>query len=297
MDRSLTAAHPVNQEAAIGIAIPAYRNPERLRRCLSSIADVDSRWLSLTTVVDDSGDGAVAAVLRSEFPQVKWIINDTNEGFIPSANLAVRESAAPIVLLLNDDVELRCDPRGRATELFQDPKLFALSLRSVDAAGKTREGAKRRVWRAGIARVLHAQKDQRPARDGCVESDYAVGGHALFRRSQFLELGGFDSLFQPFYWEDVDLSARAVARGWRVLYLADSEVFHNDLGAIRSTQDAASIRRTVWRNRLAFSFRHARGVQKFLLPFAIVFQRVAAALRADYMLSAAISDFLRSRRR
>lgn len=280
----------------IGVAIPAYRDPDRLRCCLNAIAAIDREWLSSVTVVDDSGDGAVAEALHDEFNQVNWIVEGTNRGFIPTANRAVRECNADIVLLLNDDVELRRDPRTRALELFNSTRLFALSLRSVTVTGQTREGAKRIVWRFGIARVLHNEKDQKPLSNDCSPTDYAVGGHALFRREVFLELGGFDSLFQPFYWEDADLSARAEARGLQVLYLADSEVFHNDIGAIKTTHAESSIRRTVLRNRLLYSYRHAFGAQRLLLPLAITYKRIVAAFRGDTTMAAAIQDYYTSRR-
>lgn len=296
VDRAFTSANTVNSTLTFGIAIPAYRNPERLRKCLNAIAVIDSTWLAQATIVDDSGDGSVAIALRQDFPQVNWIVNETNQGFIPSANRAVSECRSDIVLLLNDDVELHRDPRSRAAELFMDQSLFALSLRSVKATGETREGGKRVVWRGGIARVLHNEKDQYPPQGDSASTDYAVGGHALFRRSMFLALGGFDARFKPFYWEDADLSARAARTGLRILYLADSEVFHNDAGAIKSTHAAESIRRTILRNRLLYSSRHAAGVQRLLFPVGLAFLWMKAALTPDKSMSAAITDFFHTRR-
>lgn len=278
-------------EQSIGIAIPAYRNPDRLRRCLNSIARLDRTWLAKTTVVDDSGDRSVASALSDEFENVKWIIHEQNKGFAASANRAIQESQTAFVLLLNDDVELQQDPRQRAAGLFENSKLFAVSLRSVNERGKTREGAKRLAWRGGIAKILHNPQDQEKVADGVSNTAYAVGGHAIYRRSAFIDLGGFDSLFHPFYWEDVDLSCRAKDRGLTVLYFEESAVLHSEYGAIKSTHDTLSIRRAVWRNRLLFSYRYARKLQRCLFPIGVLWHDIVSRVKRDRALQNAIADF------
>ena len=42
---------------------------------------------------------------------------------------------------------------------------------------------------------------------------YPVGCCYLCRRAAFLGLGGYDDVFAPFFWEDVDLGYRAWRRG------------------------------------------------------------------------------------
>ena len=41
------------------------------------------------------------------------------------------------------------------------------------------------------------------------ETIFASGGQTLIRKDRYLELDGLDDLYDPFYWEDVDLSYRA----------------------------------------------------------------------------------------
>jgi hypothetical protein len=55
---------------------------------------------------------------------------------------------------------------------------------------------------------------------------YGCGGATAWDRKRFLMLGGFDSLYFPGYWEDVDLSWRGWKRGWRCLYEPRSVVYH-----------------------------------------------------------------------
>ena len=78
---------------------------------------------------------------------------------------------------------------------------------------------------------------------------------AMFDRARFLEIGGFDLLFAPFYYEDVELSYRAWKRGFEVRYEPASEVRHR----FSSTIGAAGrgrIRRISQRNRLLLHWIH-----------------------------------------
>jgi hypothetical protein len=55
---------------------------------------------------------------------------------------------------------------------------------------------------------------------------YAGGGSSAWRRDRFLQLGGFDTLFRPFYFEDLDVSYRGQKHGWRVLFEPTSRTEH-----------------------------------------------------------------------
>ncbi len=280
-------------ENMISIAIPAYRNAVRLERCLESIKQVDPNWLALTVVTDDSGDGQVASTLCKKYEEVTWIVHECNKGFANAANAAVLSCKTNWVLLLNDDSQLTSDPRTSLIPFCNDDKVFAISLRSTNESGVTREGAKRLVWRFGIAKILHNERDQLPLENGVSETSYAVGGHALYNRESFQHLGGFDSHFHPFYWEDVDLSERAQKKGLKVLFCYNSTVVHNEDGAIKTSNSSANIRYSTWLNRLLFSHRHANGFQRRLFSVGLLWNRIHALVTNDEPKRRAISEFIR----
>lgn len=262
----------------VGAAIPAYRNIESLRRCLMSIARVSPAIAEQISVVDDSGDGRLDAALRTHFPQVHWTVHEENSGFGTSANDAVAACTADIVILLNDDIELLTDPVAPLQDAFRDPHLFAVTFQSLHADLTFREGAKRLIWPFGMPRILHSVKDQFAVTTSGARSAYAVGGHAAFDRKRFLELGGFDPLFAPFYWEDVDLCCRARIHGWETIYLSECRVVHNHESAIRSAFDKVMILETKWRNRLLFAWRHASTLQQSLLELSLFYHRVQSPI-------------------
>lgn len=277
-------------EPTVGLAVPAYRNVEGLERCLRAVEAVSPGLLRNAVIVDDSGDARLATALGARYPGVRWTVHAENRGFGPSATEAVVTNLADLVVLLNDDVELLTDPVPHVVEAFSRRDLFATTFQSLDARGGFREGAKRLVWRLGLPRILHNERDQLPAAGGRYPSDYAVGGHACFHRARFAELGGFDPLFEPFYWEDVDLSVRARTRLWITSYLPDCRVRHAGESAIRSGNERAAIDRVVMRNRLLFGFRHRPATMKPLYRVAVAGRLLGSLVSGDATFRRALED-------
>ena len=266
---------------SLGVSIPTYSNVESLRRCLESIAQYAPSVANNIIVVDDSGTSRIAGELRERFPTVHWIVHSENQGFGASANEAVLANRADIVILLNDDVELLSNPVPPLTQAFRSPRLFAVTFQSLDETSQFREGAKRLVWNFGFPRILHNESDQSEPVNDIQHSSYAVGGHAAYHRARFQELGGFDALFAPFYWEDVDLSVRAADRGWDCIYLPECTVRHAGAGSIRSREKAERVREITQRNRILFAYRHASRWQRCLLGASLAWQRLVARVGGD----------------
>ena len=254
----------------IGVGIPTYNNPDNLRCCLNSIAAISPALAAGIVVVDDSGDGSVAEQLSDKFPNIQWIIHKQNFGFGHSANECVRACPADVVVLLNDDVELRTDPVPHLQKAFHDESLFAVTFQSALKNGRFREGAKRLIWVMGFPRVLHNPKDQLKPVNGHMMSAYAVGGHAAFHKQRFMALGGFDPLYAPFYWEDADLGERARRNGWRIIYRPECQVIHDGASAIRSQYNEQYRKEITLRNRLLFARRHAHGYRRLLHSISVV---------------------------
>lgn len=250
-------------QSKYGIAIPSHNGCDSLEICLQSI----EQWLRQNPnladvlVVDDGSEDNTRTKSPARFPFVRWIWQEENRGFCHTANRAVSECRAPFVILLNNDIEVTSDIIKPLDKYFEDERTFAVTFRSFQNDGHTfREGAKQLVWRQGFPVVLHGERHQPESIDGKIPSAYAVGGHAAFRRDMFCALGGFDSLFHPFYWEDVDLGMRARERRWEIYYEPDCRVIHQFGGTIQSSYDASEIAAIKARNRLLFAWRHGHGL-------------------------------------
>ncbi|MBI4872016.1 MAG: glycosyl transferase, partial [Candidatus Riflebacteria bacterium] len=80
----------------------------------------------------------------------------------------------------------------------------------------------------------------------------------LFDRRLFLELGGFDDLFLPFFAEETDLCYRAWKRGYRILYQPRAVVVHHheEGGTIRNNFSRRTRQVQFGKNRLLFIWKN-----------------------------------------
>ena len=133
--------------------------------------------------------------------------------------------------------------------------------------------------------------------------DQVMGAFFFVRRSVFEALGGFDEGFFVYY-EDLDLSMRARANGWRSVYLASAQAFHRGQG----TTTSATERRTFYfcRSKILFAMKYFSSIGAFgvivttllLEPVARILaspRSAAGTLRAFGMLWKNLPNILRAK--
>jgi len=180
-----------------------------------------------------------------------------NEGFGAAANRGLREAAHPLVWLLNNDVSVEPDAIELLAGHFEedDRTLLAVHSRMFDPAlGRDAGTGKTGGFSRGFLRVHRSYLPQ-PGAAGPFWSMFATGGSSMFQRDLFLGLGGFDPIFAPFYFEDVELSYRAWKRGLSVRYAPQSVVRHEFSSTIGPLA-RRRVERISQRNRLLFHWIH-----------------------------------------
>ncbi|MEP6963368.1 MAG: glycosyltransferase, partial [Acidobacteriota bacterium] len=108
-------------------------------------------------------------------------------------------------------------------------------------------------WQQGSLRVGHRVEPEITDLFPCF---YGGGGSCAFDRRKFLELGGFDPLYHPFYLEDTDLGYLAWKRGWKVLYQPRSVVYHEHRGTIGKKFSPEYIEGVLRRNFILFTWKN-----------------------------------------
>ena len=82
--------------------------------------------------------------------------------------------------------------------------------------------------------------------------DYVSGACLLIRRHEFLEMGGFDPIYSPAYYEDTDLCMRLRERGKTVYLASRAECYHIENATSRDGLDENWATRQSEKNRLLF---------------------------------------------
>ena len=197
----------------IDVVIPTWNRSDLLGRCLRRLA---AQSLPHTVIVVDNGstDGTVELV-REEFPAVHVVELNENLGFGPAVNRGVAAGSAPVLVLVNNDVE--CDPtflEGIVAPFEDDDGVGMVAGLLLRPGRATVDGYGLELDSTLAAFPRFSGEPYDPER--LHERNLAApsGGAAAYRRSAYEAVGGFDEqLFA--YMEDVDLALRLHAEGWR----------------------------------------------------------------------------------
>ncbi len=213
-------------------------------------------------IVDNASTDGGATYMRDHFPDVILHVEPKNVFFGPAANRGIALARGELVLLLNPDVAIDRFGFREVLDRFRgEPRLFSIHPHVHDP----RDGSEERLFSLAMRRgnVDVRAPEAIPAGEA-PEIPFVTGGAAFFRRSIFLELGGFDPVFSPFYWEDVDLGIRAVRSGFVNRFLPSSRFLHWHSTIIARNHGQREVKSVYERNRLLFFYKHA---SRFSLPF------------------------------
>lgn len=209
----------------LSVLIVNYNSGTLLRSCLASLESQTVRPDQVIIVDNASTDGSLA--ICREFPFVTIHALGVNSGFAAANNLGACLADREWIALLNPDACAAPDWVERllaAKDLNPDFDGYACRLVKADNPCVL-DGAGDAYRVDGVAWPRHA--GHRVGIDG--KSPYEVfgacGAAAMFRRSVFRSLGGFDERFFCYY-EDVDFAFRLRLAGSRCLYVPDAVVRH-----------------------------------------------------------------------
>jgi GT2 family glycosyltransferase len=265
------------------IVIPNWNGRSLLEKYLPGIVGAVAGNADNEIIVVDNGssDGS-AAFVESRFPQVSLIRCEENLGFGGGSNLGVRHARNDIVVLLNNDMRVEADFLGPLLEPFADPLVFSVTSQiffSDPSKPREETGLTHGWWESGRLRVTHRHCDSIQREFPCF---YGGGGSSAYDRRKFLELGGFDSMFRPLYYEDTDLGFMAWKRGWKVLYQPRSVVHHEHRGTIARRSSGAQIQITIKKNNILFSWKNIHDWRLLATQFPYCFaSSLRALLRGD----------------
>lgn len=251
---------------SVSVVIPNYQKLPLIKHLPKVIAASQG---SEIIVVDDASPDDTAAYLTKHFPQVKVVVNQTNQRFAVSCNNGVKAAHGDIVVLLNSDVAPKPGFLKPLIKHFSDPKVFAVSCLEIQKSGVS--GRNHCQFKRGF--LIHSA-----APIGSGSNCWATGGSSAFNRKKYLELGGMDPLYKPAYWEDIDLSWRARQQGFKILFEPQSQVFHNHETTNVSVFGQKKMETMAFRNQFLFVWKNIRG-QKLLehwlwLPYHLIFTTI-----------------------
>lgn len=195
------------------IIIPSYNGRSLLQKHLPDVVSFSGKNAQIT-VIDDGGNDETADLLEKKFPKIKVIHNPRNLGFTKSVNIGFKNARSDLVVLLNNDVSPTEGYLLPALKYFNNGSVFAVTFNETTSSWPE-------VSFSGKLQYVRGA-DKSVAR----YSAWASGGSAIFRRSIWNNLDGFDEVYSPGYWEDIDIGWRAWKAGYKIIWEPASVVIH-----------------------------------------------------------------------
>lgn len=231
----------------ISIVIPNWNGAEKLRKHLPSVL-VSAKYSNIAEIIvsDDASTDNSIEVLEKEFPEVTVAKREKNGGFSSNVNFGVSHTDADLIVLLNSDASPKKDFLDSILPHFKDQKVFSVGCNTGGSFARA-------DFKDGF--FWHNQASEKPK--DAHKTLWVSGGSGVFRRSIWNELGGLDTLYDPFYEEDLDLGYRATKRGYLNLWEPKSIVEHyHEEGVIAQNFKKEKVNKIAQRNQLIFIWKN-----------------------------------------
>ena len=225
----------------VAVVILNWNGLDFLRRFLPSICA--STYPNLDIIVGDnaSNDNSVSFV-RENYPQIKISINDQNYGFAGGYNRVLNSLDQDYFVLLNSDVEVEPGWIEPVIQLMEkdrsiaaaQPKILSQSNKKLfeyaGAAGGFLDIFGYPFCRGRIFDSLEVDSSQY---DQSSEIFWASGAAFFIKRLKWLEMNGLDEDFFA-HMEEIDLCWRLKNNNYKIMYCAESTVFHVGGGTLNA---------------------------------------------------------------
>lgn len=253
----------------VAVVILTMNQRERTLKCLQSLYASTEADFNVVLWDNGSSDGTVEAV-QAQFPKVLTRLHSENLGVASGRNagarLAVETFSPEYLLFLDNDmlfapgfVSALLDPfklddrvgQAQAKLLFMDEP-----ERLNDGGGAKIDFVRWQVTPVGYMEVDKGQYDQ-------IKPCISCGGAMMVRTEVFQEMGGFDTVFDPYGPEDLDFSLRMQSAGYKALFVPHAVAYHEVSHTYGGDYNEVYAQHKA-RQWLLFMKRHASGTEKIV---------------------------------
>lgn len=228
----------------VSIIIPVSNQIELTGKCLNAIKRTIQQIIYEIIVVDNGSSDSTTSKLKkwSAEGHFRAIFNKSNLGFGIACNMGAREARGKYLVFLNNDTIPRPGWLEALVTLAENRvKAGAVGAKLVYPNGKLQEAggiifSDGSGWNYG-----RGEHPNDPRFNFVRQVDYCSAACLLVRADLFHKLGGFDTRFEPAYYEDTDLCFAIRASGFEVYYQPEAMVIHIE-GATAGTDLTSGVK-------------------------------------------------------
>ncbi|HCT64580.1 MAG TPA: glycosyl transferase family 2 [Lachnospiraceae bacterium] len=210
----------------VSIVIPVYNQFEYTYNCLKSIQK-NSGKVNYEIIIANDCSTDLTTEIEKVVKNITVVKNEENLRFLKNCNNAAKFAKGKYILFLNNDTQVQANWLEPLIELIErDENIGMVGSKLVYPNGKLQE-AGGIFWRDASAwNYGHLSEPNDPEYNYVKEVDYISGAAIMIKSFLWNEIGGFDEIFVPAYYEDSDLAFEVRKRGYKVMYQPLSVVVH-----------------------------------------------------------------------
>jgi len=222
----------MNKNNQVVIIVLNFNKKKDIIECLKSIFSLDYGDYKVVVVDNGSNDASVEEI-NSKYPGVHLIESKINLGVAGGRNLGISYANEKLnykyLLFLDDDIVIDKCALSEMVKSFSTngnigivtPKCYLANFPGVIGyAG----GMSVNLFTGKIENIGNGEKDEGQFDNSKFIS--SCGGLCLISNELINKVGTFDENFNPYGWEDVDLSLRAGQNGFKIFYNPKAIVYH-----------------------------------------------------------------------
>lgn len=259
-------------ELELSIIIVSWNTKGLLKDCLDSVRRYTGQIQYEVIVVDNASSDGSVEMLKSDYPLVKLIINERNEGFSKANNKGVHEAVGEFVLLLNSDTLIKENIFFNLVRFMKEmsevgicsPAILNLNgdIQTMRTWNMTPFQSFKRI--INIYKVQHDKRSKVHKRKDIIDAEIVAGVCFMVRRQVFHEVGLLDENYFMYNEED-DFCRRVREKGWKIAYITGSGVYHYRGGSYGDKATKQMVKMKAYESDLYFFKKHYSVITAWLL--------------------------------
>jgi len=248
------------EKVEVSIIIPTRNRRVELKKCLGSILFQDFKDVEIIVIDNASVDGTTR-MLKEDYPLVKIIQNEKNEGAARARNQGIIVSKGKFLLFLDSDVELLTKNTISAMIRIMETDKIIGAL-----GGETED---KRIIKVRGYGITKRNGYSYPIELNCkqnkmIECDYLSTSNCFVRKHTVEKIGGFD----PYYmWtgEDKELGFKIKRLGYKIIAHPNTLVWHSGLTKTKLAREHAIAQTHKTRVRFVLKNYNLRTITLFVI--------------------------------
>ncbi|WP_199621686.1 glycosyltransferase [Paenibacillus alkalitolerans] len=260
---------PIFDKPDVSIILVLYNKAEYTLLCLETIkayADVPYEII----IVDNASADETSSLL-SKIQNAVIVRNNENSGYLEGCNQGAELARGKWLLFLNNDTQITPSLLSILKHTAENTaNCAAVGGKLIYPDGKLQEAGSI-IWNDGTS-IGYGRGDDpfKPEFSYRREADYCSGACLLVNKEIFYNVGMFDQMYHPGYYEETDLSMKIREQGYKVIYQPAAVVIHYEFGS-SSVIEALTYQN---RNRELFFRRWENRMNDFNSPSSGIQARV-----------------------